>query len=272
MTILLGQERRDVIYLKNGDVIKGIIVENVFNDYVRIEFLGGSILSYKYVDIEKITKEPDKAPRTQISNPTSTVTLPQTKSSDVSDTQKTQFSQGTVSIGSIFSYSSFDPGNDFDYNRSTYAIGTQLSSLLIIPTLNFFIRPNLSLDGNIGYMSSEIDYDESGYEDYEQSSTLIGIGATFYEGGLYGGGGFVNIIQDSEDSDVSSKYFELHAGVLRKVSENVFLDFGGMYLFGRGDHEYSQNGGISYEIDNEETRFQFNIGIKAFFSLQQLNE
>ena len=57
VSLSIGQERRDIIYLKNGDVIKGIIVENVFDDYVRIELMGGSILSYKYVDIEKIIKE-----------------------------------------------------------------------------------------------------------------------------------------------------------------------------------------------------------------------
>ena len=72
MTILLGQERRDVVYLKNGDVIKGIIVENVFNDYVRIELAGGSILSYKYVDIEKIIKEQANQPQMPSQNITKT--------------------------------------------------------------------------------------------------------------------------------------------------------------------------------------------------------
>ena len=63
VSLSIGQERRDIIYLKNGDVIKGIIVENVFNDYVRIELAGGSILSYKYVDIEKIIKEQANQPQ-----------------------------------------------------------------------------------------------------------------------------------------------------------------------------------------------------------------
>ena len=53
----IGVERIDVIQLKNGDVVKGIIVENFPNDYIRVELQGGSILSYQYTDIEKFLKE-----------------------------------------------------------------------------------------------------------------------------------------------------------------------------------------------------------------------
>ena len=212
ISLLIGQERRDVIHLKNGDVIKGIIIENVFDDYVRIELVGGSILSYKYVDIEKITKEPDKAPRIQISNPISTVTLPKTKSPDVSDAQKTQFSQGTLSIGSLFSYYSVDPGDDYDYKESGNTIGTAANiSFTIKPTFSFFIKPNLSLDGHMGFMSHEVENEVTG-EDYETSSRLLGIGATTYSGTLYGGGGFANITKADGNDYVSSKYFETNSG------------------------------------------------------------
>lgn len=52
-----GQERIDVLHLKNGDIVKGVIVENVPNDYVKIELTGGSILSYNYSEIMKFSKE-----------------------------------------------------------------------------------------------------------------------------------------------------------------------------------------------------------------------
>jgi len=72
-----GQDRIDVIHLKNGDLVKGVIVENVPNDYVRVELQGGSILTYKYNEIEKFTKEikPTSAP-------------PQTQPSYNTDAQK----------------------------------------------------------------------------------------------------------------------------------------------------------------------------------------
>ena len=43
---LFAQTYIDVVLLKNGDVIKGKIIENVINDHIRIELQGGSILSY----------------------------------------------------------------------------------------------------------------------------------------------------------------------------------------------------------------------------------
>jgi hypothetical protein len=57
ITATKAQERIDVVYLKNGDIIKGLIIENVPGDYIRIELSGGSILTYKYVAIQKFTKE-----------------------------------------------------------------------------------------------------------------------------------------------------------------------------------------------------------------------
>jgi len=50
-------ENIEVVHLNNGDVIKGTIIENVINEYVKIELQGGSILTFPYSDIEKISKE-----------------------------------------------------------------------------------------------------------------------------------------------------------------------------------------------------------------------
>ena len=51
------QEDIDVLYLNNGDIIKGKIIENSINDYVKVELKGGSILTYKYSEIKNIKKE-----------------------------------------------------------------------------------------------------------------------------------------------------------------------------------------------------------------------
>lgn len=55
--ILAQQFYKDVIHLKNGDVAKGIIIENVPNDYVKLQTDNGSIITFKYVDISKFTRE-----------------------------------------------------------------------------------------------------------------------------------------------------------------------------------------------------------------------
>ena len=47
----------DILNLKNGDVIKGEIIENKINEYIRIELQGGSILTYEYDQIDSIEVE-----------------------------------------------------------------------------------------------------------------------------------------------------------------------------------------------------------------------
>ncbi|MEL6590988.1 MAG: hypothetical protein AAFP02_07265 [Bacteroidota bacterium] len=59
--ICLGQSARgeeDVLYLHNGSVIRGQIIEQVPGEYIRIELASGQILTFRNADIEKITVEP----------------------------------------------------------------------------------------------------------------------------------------------------------------------------------------------------------------------
>ena len=55
---VIGQVKsQDVVYLKNGSIIRGIIVEQVPNKSLKIETSDRSIFVYQIVEIEKITKE-----------------------------------------------------------------------------------------------------------------------------------------------------------------------------------------------------------------------
>ena len=56
-SICQAQSRQDVLYLSNGDIIKGKIIENKINDYIRIELLGGSRLTYQYSQIDSLAIE-----------------------------------------------------------------------------------------------------------------------------------------------------------------------------------------------------------------------
>jgi len=47
----------DVLFLKNGARVKGVIVENNLNDSIRIETKDGSLFVYRYDEIEKIGRE-----------------------------------------------------------------------------------------------------------------------------------------------------------------------------------------------------------------------
>ena len=48
---------QDVIYLKNGSIIRGIIVEQIPNESIKIETRDGNLFVYKPEEVSKITKE-----------------------------------------------------------------------------------------------------------------------------------------------------------------------------------------------------------------------
>ncbi|MBK7140429.1 MAG: hypothetical protein IPH74_16085 [Bacteroidetes bacterium] len=48
----------EVVYLKNGSIIRGTIIEQIPNEKIKIQTSEGNVFVYKYDEIEKITKEP----------------------------------------------------------------------------------------------------------------------------------------------------------------------------------------------------------------------
>ena len=59
-----SQEMTDVVYLKNGSIIRAMILELVPNSSVKIETADGSVFVYKMSEVEKIAKE--KAPAAKV--------------------------------------------------------------------------------------------------------------------------------------------------------------------------------------------------------------
>ena len=68
--VAFAQDLIDVVTTKDGDIFKGVIVENVINEFIRIELEGGSTFRLAYDDIEKIERERIEAesssPRTPV--------------------------------------------------------------------------------------------------------------------------------------------------------------------------------------------------------------
>lgn len=52
-----AQQVQEVVYLKNGSIVRGIIIEQVPNESLKIQTADGSIFAYKMADVQKITKE-----------------------------------------------------------------------------------------------------------------------------------------------------------------------------------------------------------------------
>ncbi len=49
--------KQDVVYLKNGSIIRGSIIEFIPDKYVKIEIIGGNVFVYQIGEIEKCVKE-----------------------------------------------------------------------------------------------------------------------------------------------------------------------------------------------------------------------
>ncbi len=57
---------RDVVHLKNGGITKGIIIEQIPNESIKVQTADGSIFVYKMDEIEKIEKEKVTTPETKV--------------------------------------------------------------------------------------------------------------------------------------------------------------------------------------------------------------
>lgn len=56
----IPQQLIDVVYLKNGSIIKGIILEQIPNVQLKLQTSDGSIFVFKMEEVEKITREQSK--------------------------------------------------------------------------------------------------------------------------------------------------------------------------------------------------------------------
>lgn len=61
---------QDVVYLKNGSIVRGIIIEQVPNKLIKIETSDKSIFVFQIDEIEKITKEPFPTTKKILTNTT----------------------------------------------------------------------------------------------------------------------------------------------------------------------------------------------------------
>lgn len=65
----------EVVYLKNGSIIRGTIIEQIPNESLKIQTKDGNIFVYKSDEIEKLTKEAIVNPIASTSNVVNTATV-----------------------------------------------------------------------------------------------------------------------------------------------------------------------------------------------------
>ena len=57
VNVLSQDNYRDVVHLKDGSIIKGIIIEQIPNKQIKVETSDGSVFVYEMDEIEKMSKE-----------------------------------------------------------------------------------------------------------------------------------------------------------------------------------------------------------------------
>ena len=123
------------------------------------------------------------------------------------------------------------------------------------------------IDGIFGSITHKTKYPD---DDEESKSSLIGAGITYYYQNFYIGGGIIKQSSESESGEwsyeSSQQFMNFNGGYLHKLNESVFLDIGLQYLKGMGETEAELSGDSLDDIDNEETYFSMNVGIRAFFN------
>lgn len=53
----IGQNYQEVVYLKNGSIIRGVVIEQIPNQSIKIKTTDGNIFAYNTSEVEKIMKE-----------------------------------------------------------------------------------------------------------------------------------------------------------------------------------------------------------------------
>ena len=70
---LAQQNKQDVVYLKNGNVVRGKIIEQELNVSIKIQTVDSSVFVFKMEDINKITKEHNTVAKSNSNNPNEVV-------------------------------------------------------------------------------------------------------------------------------------------------------------------------------------------------------
>jgi len=224
------QTYQDVIYLKNGDVATGMIVENVPNSYVKLETPNESVVTFKYTDIKKFTKE--KIVKNKNLNATSDIST--TTQDPALGVNSYEFNSLALGLGNSYG----GVGVNFEHRFGTlavtlgvgyfpapanYAHGAALYSAgikLFVPNSSLYL--NLQF-GSFGIVATELNipsYDYTSFYSYSTQKVLYGpsalFGNTFWFGhyiGLNGGLGVSYNLQSISWKNNETLFLALDLGL-----------------------------------------------------------
>lgn len=137
----------DIVYLKNGSVIRGVIVENILNVSVKVQTEDGNIFVFTYDEIEKLGRE---------------------QAFSYKNTQALGRKSGAAAWGLSFLLPGLGQFYNGDTTKGFVMSGLYISGIIVAETLGYDTYTSTYYDDY---------YDEwsYGYE-YEETNTLYAVG------------------------------------------------------------------------------------------------
>jgi hypothetical protein len=145
-------QSKDVVYLKNGSVIKGQILEIVPNSQIKIQTADGNIFVWSFSEIEKVTKEsavPGAASTPSVPKGESTPSTISTPSTSMTRNAPRYFPTNAGSVwffGDLKFSSKGGDANETDGHRYV--------SIDLDPTLAYFLIPGVAAGLNVQLRTS----------------------------------------------------------------------------------------------------------------------
>jgi len=238
---LSAQTFKDVVYLKNGSIIHGIIIEQVPNQTIKVQTNDGNVFVFNMAEIEKMTKEQIKGKN-----------------------KNSKGNEGPTSGGHSFGNLNIAYIYPFDLPE-----GYKNLNLSLNLDGGYFIFENFAITTTIGFNNAKITYPSSttssvvpytesyiyyigtrAYTGYRTAYRTVYTSNPSYSSSVnsytYGGGiryyiagkiflGTSFISNKTKDFDaVSSVYFQ--AGYAFFINKNVALESAVSYIMGIGDY------------------------------------
>ena len=162
-----------------------------------------------------------------------------------------QFTTGTKSVSSVFSYSSVKDNKDDNDSYTTVSIN---------PNGSYFVIDNVSVDVAIDLITEKEGDDDA-------KTTNIGFGGSYYypleTGAVYGGAGYKMGSYTLGDLDaLKTNLLNIKAGYLYGFTENWYFDIGLRYNMQMGTAKLGSD-----DITGAEgmTTMWFGVGLATFF-------
>lgn len=170
-----AQQYEDVVYLKNGSIIRGVIMEQVVGESIKIKTGDGNLFVFKMDEIEKMTKEKIAVKEEDINK----VKIDSVKEGNIKKDLKTKSTKKKEKLPVAKNSFTIQPIGlltlltNFEYDRS---LSGSFSTGLKVSFMTFFLRGAITFEGS----KSDVDNAEAMKESL--SSWGIGTHIRYYPG------------------------------------------------------------------------------------------